>query len=173
MKCRYCDCAAIQEPGAKRCPKCHHDAAAHNGSVSARGGNAGRAWLIAVTIVGLILFTVYYSNRQDSPEGGSRSLPRPMESPVPQVSNEPLNASPSHPMGPDGARFQPEPQYTPPQPPSPPLALPVPQPSGAPNPPPLNPSGHPLGIFCPPDTIAIGGECVPNRTLPPGLPAPR
>ena len=42
-----------------------------------------------------------------------------------------------------------------------------------PNPMPLDPSGHPLGIFCPAETTPLLGKCVPNRGLPSSLPAER
>ena len=50
-----------------------------------------------------------------------------------------------------------------------PKPQPIPsKPREVPGPLPLDPSGHPLGIFCPPETMLLRGECVPNRDLPSG-----
>jgi hypothetical protein len=50
-------------------------------------------------------------------------------------------------------------QPTPRQEPLPPRPTPVP-----------DPSGHPAGIFCPPGTTSLGGNCVPILPFPQGLP---
>jgi hypothetical protein len=132
-----------------------------------------RRWLSLVTIGLVIITAMYYSKRENiqisKTNTGSAPAGRP---PTPPNTNEPSNVPPAPPLGPWHLRSPAKVQCTQPQALSP-QELPAPQLDssrpGIPQPSALDPSGYPLGIFCPPETTLVRGECISNRALPPGL----
>ena len=130
-------------------------------------------WLGLVTIGLVIMAAVYYSKRENIQitKTNTGSFPAG-RSPTPRSTNEPSNVPSAPPLGPWQPHLPVKVQHAKPQALSPSAVL-APQPDssqrGTPRSSALDPSGYPLGIFCPPESILVRGECVPKRVLPPGL----